>query len=595
MRGLDVGLDSWLTGLDLEDYAARLKQSGVTSLRALKAAAPEDLEETMAAVKMKKPHARVFRAAVEELVLAGSSQRTQTAETPGDPGAGSAAAARSQRLTSLGRQVDQQRTPAPGTPSFTDESLNLSAAPSQGFSPILDVEDSDSDDDRLPLVQHRPIPTPGGGGAAPAAGGDDQPATPTSPVKPQAQLLAPAPAPQPEPQPQPMGRMPSTSLAAAAGWASATNASSNTSLTQAAAASPPAPSTRPPSTGPEAGGVRAPSPANFVQPEPETDVRLKRTDNAAKKRASLGISMDKGLLMSMDKGWAVESGFLKFTGAGAERSIMNITAGTAVRAQQGAFLKISGDSSLSKPFNMLPTLRDRQRRVRQLTAILAVMETEWGLAMPPMIVSVTGNAAPFQMRPKFNAIFSQALLKATSATGAWVTTGGTDAGVMKLAGEAMKNSHTPVLGISAWGVVAGRGKLARPSQETIRARIADQIASRNDRAPAGDIKNIGTDDVVMHDYSRHKAKSWADPQSVPVDIGERVSFLPPFAGGSDSGLTNADTLTNLGLMSHESRPDITMKHPHLRTGKSGRGVLGHWGPNQALDTIVTRRIPNVCT
>ena len=121
-----------------------------------------------------------------------------------------------------------------------------------------------------------------------------------------------------------------------------------------------------------------------------------------------------------------------------------------------------------RPFNTLPTLLDRQRRVRQLTAILAVMESEWELSMPPMIVSVTGNAAPFQMRPKFNAIFSQALLKATSATGAWVTTGGTDAGVMKLAGEAMKNSHTPVIGISAWGVVAGRGKLARPSQETIR-------------------------------------------------------------------------------------------------------------------------------
>ena len=46
-------------------------------------------------------------------------------------------------------------------------------------------------------------------------------------------------------------------------------------------------------------------------------------------------------------------------------------------------------------------------------------------------------------------------------------------------------------------------------------------------------------------------------------------------------------------MSHEFRPDITIKHPHLRTGKSGRGVLGRWGPNQALDTIVTRRIPNI--
>ena len=30
---------------------------------------------------------------------------------------------------------------------------------------------------------------------------------------------------------------------------------------------------------------------------------------------------------------------------------------------------------------------------------------------------------------------------------------------------------------------------------------------------------------------------------------------------------------------------------YLRTGKMGRGILGRWGPNQAVDTIVTRRVP----
>jgi hypothetical protein len=45
----------------------------------------------------------------------------------------------------------------------------------------------------------------------------------------------------------------------------------------------------------------------------------------------------------------------------------------------GAFLKISGGEELAAPFISLPTLVDRQRRVRQLLAIVTVMEMEWSL------------------------------------------------------------------------------------------------------------------------------------------------------------------------------------------------------------------------
>lgn len=48
------------------------------------------------------------------------------------------------------------------------------------------------------------------------------------------------------------------------------------------------------------------------------------------------------------------------------------------------------------------------------------MEEAWGLEMPPMIINVTGNAAPFEMRPKFKDIFCEALMKATESSGAWV-------------------------------------------------------------------------------------------------------------------------------------------------------------------------------
>ena len=38
-----------------------------------------------------------------------------------------------------------------------------------------------------------------------------------------------------------------------------------------------------------------------------------------------------------------------------------------------------------------PTLIDRQKRVRQLLAVLETFEKEWNLQMPPMIVSVAGD------------------------------------------------------------------------------------------------------------------------------------------------------------------------------------------------------------
>ena len=101
-----------------------------------------------------------------------------------------------------------------------------------------------------------------------------------------------------------------------------------------------------------------------------------------------------------------------------------------VQAKQGKFLKVTqSNGDLAKPFNSLSKLEDREDRVRLLVSVVELMEDEWGLSMPPMILSITGNAAPFEMRPAFEKTFSQALLKATQATGAWLISGGTASSV----------------------------------------------------------------------------------------------------------------------------------------------------------------------
>eukprot|EP01047_Picozoa_sp_COSAG01_P036408 COSAG01_NODE_2844_length_6989_cov_41.950943_1_plen_80_part_10 len=78
------------------------------------------------------------------------------------------------------------------------------------------------------------------------------------------------------------------------------------------------------------------------------------------------------------------------------------------------------DEGIRTPFNKLKTVLERQRRIEILLEIVQTMEHEWDISMPPMILSVTGNALPFDMRPKFQNIFKQALVKATQSTSAGV-------------------------------------------------------------------------------------------------------------------------------------------------------------------------------
>ena len=204
----------------------------------------------------------------------------------------------------------------------------------------------------------------------------------------------------------------------------------------------------------------------------------------------------------------------------------------------------------------------------------------------PCRLQVTGNAAPFSLRPQFKDIFDKALLKASQATNAWITTGGMDAGVMRLVGQAMRTATTPVVGVSAWGVIKGRRRLQRPSVEKLAERIRNKHQAarpESQKAP----EKVPTHHTVTQEFNKNGAKGWADPELVPGDIGCRLTFL--------SGRGKTSTLADIDLVApgDGGRPNITrLANAEFATGKLGRGILGRWGPNQALDTIVTRKLPH---
>lgn len=90
--------------------------------------------------------------------------------------------------------------------------------------------------------------------------------------------------------------------------------------------------------------------------------------------------------------------------------------------------------------------------------VLDMMELHWDMSPASVILSITGGAQDFQLSPMLQSAFSHGLARAAHATNAWVISGGTDSGVMKLVGQALAeyNSQVNCLGIATWGSVHGR-------------------------------------------------------------------------------------------------------------------------------------------
>ncbi|CAF4343328.1 unnamed protein product [Rotaria sp. Silwood2] len=83
---------------------------------------------------------------------------------------------------------------------------------------------------------------------------------------------------------------------------------------------------------------------------------------------------------------------------------------------------------------------------------------------PSLVISITGDAKDFEMKPKIIRQFRRDLLKVAQTTGTWIITGGMDTGIMKLVGEIVQinpdpSRSIPLIGIATWGYVFGHEQL----------------------------------------------------------------------------------------------------------------------------------------
>ena len=67
------------------------------------------------------------------------------------------------------------------------------------------------------------------------------------------------------------------------------------------------------------------------------------------------------------------------------------------------------------------------------------MTRQWRLAPPVVLITVTGGAGTFELSPQLQSVFSNGLASAATTSRAWVVTGGTDSGVMKMVGAASES------------------------------------------------------------------------------------------------------------------------------------------------------------
>ena len=112
----------------------------------------------------------------------------------------------------------------------------------------------------------------------------------------------------------------------------------------------------------------------------------------------------------------------------------------------------------------------------RMAVVREYLETCWQLLNPRpfLALSILGGAKNFQMDGRNKEKFKAGLVAAARVTNAWVITGGTNTGAMKLVGEAVNEGQFVItegekirrglkaIGIVPWGYVLDKEKLVNP-------------------------------------------------------------------------------------------------------------------------------------
>ncbi|KAK3595125.1 hypothetical protein CHS0354_002378 [Potamilus streckersoni] len=133
------------------------------------------------------------------------------------------------------------------------------------------------------------------------------------------------------------------------------------------------------------------------------------------------------------------------------------------------------------------------------------MKEHWELNRPKLLISVTGGAKIRNLSQKHQLNFKKSLMNAATIKGAWIITGGTKTGVMKLVGEAVTDpiltngttdTNIVALGIATWGCLANRENFEGDNQGLWPAK--NNSADLVNRKETGDEPEVPLDPNHTH-------------------------------------------------------------------------------------------------
>ncbi|KAL5247829.1 hypothetical protein ACHWQZ_G019650 [Mnemiopsis leidyi] len=123
----------------------------------------------------------------------------------------------------------------------------------------------------------------------------------------------------------------------------------------------------------------------------------------------------------------------------------------------------------------------------KVKTIIKLFESRWSLPAPNLLISVTGGAKDFKPAPELLAEFKRGLMKAVKSTNAWVITGGTNTGVMKYVGEAVRSysgSNVTAIGIATWGIIKNKENLLKPTKKKEKKKLVFDYPTKAPTAPS---------------------------------------------------------------------------------------------------------------
>ena len=88
-----------------------------------------------------------------------------------------------------------------------------------------------------------------------------------------------------------------------------------------------------------------------------------------------------------------------------------------------SLLRIIGKNSLSVNLFIFFLQYVRLSHNTDVSVILKLMLEGWDLEIPNLVISVTGGAKSFVLKPRLKEVFRRGLIKAAKSTSAWIITG----------------------------------------------------------------------------------------------------------------------------------------------------------------------------